>query len=87
MSGSKMNGSVDLLAKAMRSVFTEAVAEGVQPVKDAVDGLKKDVDKRMDRVDSHLADLSTRVTHHQKALGRIKNRMPKGKRWRGGGDV
>ena len=55
-----MNGSVDLLAKAMRSVFTEAVAEGVQPVKDAVDGLKKDVDKRMDRVDSHLADLSTR---------------------------
>ena len=63
MSGSKMNGSVDLLAKAMRSVFTEAVAEGVQPVKDAVDGLKKDVDKRMDRVDSHLADLSTRVTH------------------------
>ena len=27
MSGSKMNGSVDLLAKAMRSVFTEAVAD------------------------------------------------------------
>ena len=80
MSGSKMNGSVELLAKAMRKVFTEAVAEGVQPVKDAVDGLKQDVDKRMDNVDSHLDDLSTRATYHQKALDGIKNRMPKGKR-------
>ena len=53
----KLNGSVDLLADAMRKVFTEVVAEGVQHV-----------DKRMDNVDSHLVDLSTRVTHHQKAL-------------------
>ena len=44
MSGSKLNGSVDLLAKAMRQVFTEAVQEGVQPIKESVDGLKQDVD-------------------------------------------
>ena len=43
MSGSKLNGSVDLLAKAMRQVFTEAVEEGVQPIKDAVGELSKDV--------------------------------------------
>ena len=76
----KLNGSVDLLAKAMRQVFTDAVEEGVQPIKEAVDGLKQDVDKRMDSVDIHLDDLSARVTHHQKALDGIKNRMPKGKR-------
>ena len=80
MSGSKMNGSVELLADAMRKVFTEAVQEGVQPIKESVDGLKQDVDKRMDSVDSHLDDISARVTHHQKALDGIKNRMPKGKR-------
>ena len=80
MTTKSLNGSAELLAKAMQKVFTEAVAEGAQPVKDAVDGLKKDVDKRMDSVDSHLDDLSTRVTHHQKALDGIKNRMPKGKR-------
>ena len=80
MSGSKLNGSVNLLAKAMRQVFTEAVAEGVQPVKDAVEGLKQDVDKRMDSVDSHLDYIRARVTSHQKALDGIKNRMPKGKR-------
>ena len=31
MSGSKLNGSVDLLAKAMRQVFTEAVEESIEP--------------------------------------------------------
>ena len=44
MKKDNMNGSVDLLAKAMRRVFTEAVEEGVQPIKDAVGGLSKDVD-------------------------------------------
>ena len=34
MSGSKLNGSVDLLAKAMRQVFTEAVEEGIRPIKE-----------------------------------------------------
>ena len=33
MSGSKMNGSVELLAKAMRRVFSEAVEGAVEPLR------------------------------------------------------
>ena len=40
--GGKLDGGTDLLAKAMRQVFTEAVEEGTQPVKDAVDRSKQD---------------------------------------------
>ena len=40
---SKLNGSVNMLADAMRRVFTEAVQEGVKPVKDAVDDLKENM--------------------------------------------
>lgn len=29
----KLNGSLDLLAKAMRQVFTEAVEEAVEPLR------------------------------------------------------
>ena len=43
MAKNASGGETDLLAKAMRQVFKEAVTEGVQPVKDAVDGLKQDV--------------------------------------------
>jgi len=43
MAGDKLNGSVDLLAKAMRQVFKEAVEEGVQPLKEDVAELKADV--------------------------------------------
>lgn len=34
MAESKLNGSVDLLADAMRKVFTEEVKVGVQPMHD-----------------------------------------------------
>ena len=37
MAKESLNGSVELLAKAMRTVFSEAVEEGVRAVKDAVD--------------------------------------------------
>ena len=43
MTKKALNGSVDMLAKAMRKVFVEAVEEGIQPVSDAVDALSKDV--------------------------------------------
>ena len=39
----KLNGSVELLAKAMRRVFVEAVQEGVQPIKESVDDLNERV--------------------------------------------
>ena len=73
MTKKALNGSVDILAKAMRQVFTEAVQEGIQPVTDAVKG----VDKRLDGVESNLHKISNQVAHHQKALDGIKNRLPK----------
>ena len=52
--GDKLNGSVDLLAKAMRKVFVEAVQEGTKPLREDIATLKSDMDgvktdlKRMD---------------------------------------
>ena len=52
MTKDSLNGSTDLLAKAMRRVFKEEVQEGVQPVKDAVEGLEQDVDTKADGEDA-----------------------------------
>ena len=43
MKKTKLNGSLDTLAKAMRQVFTEAVQEGIEPIRKDVAGVKKDV--------------------------------------------
>ena len=45
MSGdkSKLNGSVGMLAQAMRQVFREAVEEGTAPLRKDVSGLKTDM--------------------------------------------
>ena len=43
MAKNASGGETDLLAQAMRKVFSEAVEEGVQPIKDAVGELSKDV--------------------------------------------
>ena len=46
MTQKSANGSTDLLAQAMRRVFTETVQkDGTAPVKDVRDGLKQDVDR------------------------------------------
>ena len=58
MAKTKLNGSTELLAKAMRQVFTEAVQEGIEPVKSAVDGLKQDVDGMRNTM-ATKADLET----------------------------
>ena len=44
-----MNGSVDLLAKAMRQVFKEAVEEGTAPLRKDVAGLKSDMYARFEK--------------------------------------
>ena len=57
----KLNGSVDLLAQAMRQVFSEAVEVAVEPVKESVDALRTEmrdmegrIDKNMDRMEERL---------------------------------
>ena len=47
----KLNGSVDLLASAMRQVFSEAVSDAVKPIHKDMQGIRKDVqDVRKDMV-------------------------------------
>ena len=46
MSGSKLNGSVNLLAKAMRQVFTEAVEEGIEPKRKDMTAAKGRLERR-----------------------------------------
>ena len=40
----KLNGSVDLLAQAMRKVFSEAVEAAVEPMHSDLKGIKGDID-------------------------------------------
>lgn len=74
-SKAKMNGSADMLANAMRQVFSEAVEGGMEPVRKDIAGVNKrldGVDKRLDGVGEHLEALTGQVSHHQKALDGIK---------------
>ena len=43
MASQKANGSVDLLAKAMRRVFQEATEKAVEPVTDLVGEVKEEL--------------------------------------------
>ena len=40
----KLNGSVGLLAKAMKQVFTEAVEGTVEPIHEELKGIKSDIE-------------------------------------------
>ena len=69
MAKEKINGSVDLLAKAMRQVFTEAVEEGVEPIrkdiaeiKENVNGLKGDIKQTNKNVQTQLAQNRKDIT-------------------------
>lgn len=83
----KLNGSVDILAKAMRQVFTEAVEEAVEPLRsdmserfDGVEGRLDNLERQGATMDKRLTSLERQGKSHQKALDGIKNRMPaKGK--------
>ena len=51
----KLNGSVNILADAMRKVFTEAVQEGIKPVGDKIDGLEIRMGNMESNVQAQLA--------------------------------
>ena len=68
MSQDKLNGSVDLLAKAMRQVFKEAVEEGVKP-------LKESMDERFDRVETDIKRMDTDMQSGFKDAGEERQRL------------
>ena len=73
MAENHLNGSVELLAKAMRKVFVEAVQEGIEPLSKKFDGLEGRFDKlggrmdklegRMDKLEGNVEKLDTRMSN------------------------
>lgn len=64
MADTNLNGSVDLLAKAMRKVFVEAVQEGIMPLEKKFGALGSRMDGlegRMDKFDDSMEEMNTRI--------------------------
>ena len=51
-----MNGSVDILAKAMKAVFQEGMDATREAVKGDIDGLRTDIKQDMDSMEERLKD-------------------------------
>ncbi len=56
MNKNTLNGSLYRLAMAMRDVFTEAVQEGVEPVNNAIGGIRKDMTAMEGRLNKKIDD-------------------------------
>ncbi len=70
---SGLNGSVDLLANALRKVFTEAVTGAVEPLRD-------DMNKGFNETGKQLTQITNRLDSHQKALDGLKNKTSQKKK-------
>ena len=55
----KMNGSVGLLAEAMRKVFQEATAQAVEPVMEEMTAMEERLDNK---IDGHAENLDKRIS-------------------------
>ena len=81
---SKLNGSVDLLAKAMRQVFTEAVEQGVMPLGEKISGLESRMDglqrEVRDGLETTNKNVQVQLAQHRKDVSsdvrRIVKRQP-----------
>ena len=78
MSEDKLNGSVDLLAKAMRKVFVEAVEEGTAPLREDVAGLREDVGKVKSDVDGLKSDVEDGFKEAAEERRRLRSDMENG---------
>ena len=54
MSNAKLNGSVDMLAQAMRQVFQEGVEKAVEPIHTEMKALRTDMRDMEGRVNERL---------------------------------
>jgi len=62
----ELNGSVDLLATAMRKVFIEATEQAVEPVIGLVNEGFEQGNVRIDKIGEQLDHIDRRQDHHQK---------------------
>ena len=63
----KLNGSVDLLAQAMRKVFKEATQEAVEPVIDLIADSEKRLENKIDSaVEATNKNVQAELSQHRK---------------------
>jgi len=85
---SKLNGSVNLLADAMRKVFSEAVESAVDPLTTEVKAVRGelagmrtemlDMEGRLnERIDTTNKNMQSQFAEQQKEIGKIKSTVDK----------
>lgn len=70
-----LNGSVELLAKAMRQVFTDAVAQGVEPIAGEVACIRADLAGVKEDLASVKEDVAGVKEDMKDMEGRLNKRM------------
>ena len=75
MGKQRLNGSVVLLAQAMRQVFTEAVDGAVRPLTDEVKALRTEVhdmeDRLNTRIDTTNDNVQAQFAEQEKKIGKM----------------
>ncbi len=75
----KMNGSADLLAKALRDVFTDVFEAGqntaVELIADTEERLEKNIGERIDSLDAEIKGVKEQVNGMSKKLDKMQDRQ------------
>ena len=86
MSDQNLNGSVDLLADAMRKVFAEAVEGAVSPLGGKIDALSGDIDSMRGEmatktdIETTNKNMQAQFSEQEKTIGKlIRDRQPRTK--------
>ena len=75
-----LNGSVDILASAMKAVFQEGMDATRKAVKEDVDGLRTDIKSNMDSMEERLKEdtaqqIAQQETRFNTSLGKLQKSL------------
>ncbi len=81
MSNNPLNGSVNLLAQAMRDVFREGVERAVEPLATEMKAMRtdmRDMESRLnERIDTTNQNMQGQLAEQQKKIGAIGSNVSK----------
>ena len=75
MTKKALNGSTDLLAKAMRTVFKESVEGAVEPLRKDLKNLDKKMDKGFSKVDKEITKVKQQVAKVDKQVAAVSGEL------------
>ena len=70
MTSKNLNGSVDLLAKAMKEVFSEAVEGAVEPLRDGLKEIHDDMATKKDLKTTNK-NMQVQFSEQEKKIGKL----------------